>query len=287
MERVASRRLIEAAQALSPADRAMLDIWIHHDLDDAALARLTQTSPGAIASRRDGIVTGLALTLGLPPEHVREAIEGLACSDPVPAAQNGSAPAPEPPRGAVSRIDPEPPGETGPASYTPPPSSTLGRRDGERQRGRITRIAAAALASIALLAVLIVLLNGGSDARRTAVPRPLRPPAGPAHRQTFSELADGPAGVTGSVAYLGAAPHVRLVITASGLPPAGGDHYELWLYNSIIDSVPLSQLSGATAQVTVTLPPGYRRFRWLDISRQPPGAAHHSGVSVLRTPTGP
>lgn len=287
MERVANRRLIEAAQALSPADRAMLNIWIHHDLDDAALARVTQTSPEAIGSRRDGIVTGLALTLGLPPEHVREAIEELAHSEPAPAAQNGSAPAAEPPSKAISREQPEPPGETGQASLTPPPRSPQRRRDADRRRGTITRIAAA-LASLAVLVVVVVLLSGGSDARRSPVPRAPRPSAtGPAHRQALSGLAGGPAGVTGSLAYSGASPHVRLVMMVSGLPPAAGDHYELWLYNSIIDSVPLGQVSGATGQLTVALPPDYRRFRWLDVSRQPAGAAHHSGVSILRTATGP
>jgi hypothetical protein len=288
MDRVANRRLIEAAQALSSADRALLNIWIHHGLDDTALARLTQTSPGAIASRRDGIVTGLSSTLGLPPEHVRDAIEELAHSERVPAAENGSAPPAVRPSNAVSQQPPEPPGETGPALVTPPPSSASGRRDGERQRGRMTRVAAAALASIALLLVLIVLLSGGSDASRSAGPRPQRSsPAEVGHRQAFSELAGGPAGVTGSVAYFGAPPHVRLVMTVRGLPPPGGDRYELWLYNSIIDSVPLGQLSGETGQLTVALPSDYRRFRWLDISRQPAGAAHHSGVSILRTATGP
>ena len=62
----------------------------------------------------------------------------------------------------------------------------------------------------------------------------------------------------------------------------GPDHYEVWLYTSIIGSVTLGRL-GPGGDGSFTLPAMVTRYAWIDISRQPPGRIEPSGDSVLRT----
>jgi hypothetical protein len=95
-------------------------------------------------------------------------------------------------------------------------------------------------------------------------------------------LPGGPAGVTGSIGLSGPAAAPRLVVSVAGLPAAGTGHYEVWLYNSVIDSRALASLGTSGGSVTVPLPADYRRYRWIDVSRQPAGSSVHSGLSVLR-----
>lgn len=62
----------------------------------------------------------------------------------------------------------------------------------------------------------------------------------------------------------------------------GRDHYAVWLYNSIIDSVPLGRL-GPGGSGSFTLPGMVTRYASIDISGQPAGRIEPSGDSVLRT----
>jgi anti-sigma-K factor RskA len=76
-------------------------------------------------------------------------------------------------------------------------------------------------------------------------------------------------------------------IDVSDLPPtARGQFYELWLLNSADDLISLGSFrvpaSGST-RVTVPLPPGAGRYRFVDLSVEPDdGNPAHSGDSVLR-----
>jgi len=88
--------------------------------------------------------------------------------------------------------------------------------------------------------------------------------------------------MSGSIGLAGAAAKPRLVITVSGLPPAGTGHYEVWLYNSVIDSRGLARLGATGGTATVPLPRDFRRFRWIDVSMQPAGTTVHSGISMVR-----
>jgi hypothetical protein len=60
----------------------------------------------------------------------------------------------------------------------------------------------------------------------------------------------------------------RITLRVHGLASPGSGHYELWLYNSIIDSRSLAVVR-RVGGVDVLLPAGYRHFRWLDLSLQP------------------
>ncbi len=101
--------------------------------------------------------------------------------------------------------------------------------------------------------------------------------------RTLGPLPGGIAGATGTVTLAsGPAGTKRLLVHVSGLPAAGSDHYEVWLYNSIIDSVALGRL-GPNGTGSFTLPAVVARFASIDISRQPAGSALPSGASLLRS----
>ena len=74
---------------------------------------------------------------------------------------------------------------------------------------------------------------------------------------------------------------VRLAV--DGLA-SGGATYRVWLYDTIIGARPLAVLHGPSARATLRLPADTRGFRFVDVSRQPPGAHGHSGRSILRVP---
>lgn len=109
-------------------------------------------------------------------------------------------------------------------------------------------------------------------------------PAAPASNpRTLTPLPGGVAGTTGLVTLVrGPAGTQRLLVNVSGLPAAGSDHYEVSLYNSIIDSVPLGRLS-PNGRGSFTLPAVVKPFASIDISRQPAGSIEPSGASLLRS----
>jgi hypothetical protein len=149
--------------------------------------------------------------------------------------------------------------------------------------------------------VLVIALAGGSSQRNSKVRRtaarntPTAPPAAvppaipsaapPVSRPPaipVAALARGGAHAHGSVFLSGHAKRRRLKLTVRGLPAARRGHYEVWLYNSNIDSRPLGRLRTGVHHVKLKLPLGSRHYRWIDISFQPLGYSNHSGESVLR-----
>jgi hypothetical protein len=81
MSSVATTQLIDAAATLGPADRALLNLWVHRGLDDSALAGLSHLSVGAIQARRRMMVERLSADLELAPESVGDALQELASSN--------------------------------------------------------------------------------------------------------------------------------------------------------------------------------------------------------------
>src|SRR5665213_4245292 len=99
MTRFATRRLIDAAAKLDPADRALLNLWVNRGLDDERLTELTGMSIDALHARREKIVAQLAAELGLPDEDIRGALaqispddEALSPSGPIGVADVGPSP---------------------------------------------------------------------------------------------------------------------------------------------------------------------------------------------------
>jgi hypothetical protein len=98
----------------------------------------------------------------------------------------------------------------------------------------------------------------------------------------LAALPGGVAKATGAVVLTRDGRKLKLKLTVRELPAAHRGHYEVWLYDSIIDAKPLGRLAARVQHLTVTLPSGARHYRWIDISFQPAGFVNHSGVSVLR-----
>ena len=152
-----------------------------------------------------------------------------------------------------------------------------------------------------IVAVVIAIVAGGgsSSPPRRAAGTPTTPampttatqtptvatPAHPTGDPVPVPLAGLPGGLmhaSGSVKLSGKLKHLKLNLTVSGLPGAHAGHYEVWLYNSVIDSQPLARLRNGHHRLTARLPRNVRHYRWIDISFQPVGAVNHSGESELR-----
>ncbi|MEO8968903.1 MAG: hypothetical protein ABI427_15310 [Solirubrobacteraceae bacterium] len=125
--------------------------------------------------------------------------------------------------------------------------------------------------------------QSAASAASASTPASATTPTAPAvSHGTLGPLAGGIPGASGSVVLAAGPAGTQLLrVRVTGLPAAGSDHYEVWLYNSIIDSVPLGRL-GPGGTGSFTLPAVVTRFASIDISRQPRGTTEPSGASVLR-----
>src|SRR5450755_3150834 len=110
MSSVATRRLIDAAATLDPADRALLNLWVNRGLDDERLTELTGMSIEALGTRREKIVARLAAELGLPEPDIRGALEQISPDEEfvTPPDPKGITVEPSGPNGAVPPAAPEP-----------------------------------------------------------------------------------------------------------------------------------------------------------------------------------
>jgi hypothetical protein len=78
-----------------------------------------------------------------------------------------------------------------------------------------------------------------------------------------------------------------LSLKVTGLRKPHRGYYEVWLYNSIVDAQSIGRSRSGTIVVKKKLPANYKRYRYIDISREPAdGNPNHSGMSVLRVSTG-
>jgi Anti-sigma-K factor rskA len=144
----------------------------------------------------------------------------------------------------------------------------------------------AALASAALLAAGLaagLLISRGDDpALRGSEPRQ----RADALRVALEPVGDRGGGAAGAVTLTGRAGG-RASVRLTGLrPSAGGDFYELWLLGDDGELVSLGSVrvpASGRAELRVELPVDPRRFRYLDVSREPAdGDPGHSADSVLR-----
>jgi hypothetical protein len=311
VNRFATRRLIDASATLDSADRALLNIWINRGLDDAAMARMTGLSEEAIAERRARVVAHLSQELGLPPEHVRSALteiavvpDGPADAHPAPAAApNRAETAPADPP-AANRAATAPGQASREATWAAAEPDAPAGRGGDRRRGAWIVLAVGVLIAALIFAIAL----GSSGSGRQPAPRHSRTrPSAQAGSSTSSNagatssttggpgsgsgqssaerLVALPGGVqraTGTVLVGRTSPNLRLDLRVSQLPPASHGHYEIWLYDTLVSSQPLGRLRTGVTQMSVPLPGDARRYPWIDISFQPPGAVFHSGDSVLR-----
>jgi hypothetical protein len=328
MPSLATRRLIDAAATLEAADRALLNLWVNRGFDNDRLAALSRMPRDTLDVRRERIVEHLSEELGLPPDHVNEALEELAASaretitaglNGVGAAQgsgtevvNGAAlpvmaglllgPAAAragaltPPPAPADPLTP-PPAPADP--LTPPPAPAASRRGLRRPVLWLV----VGLFVLAVGVLVAALASGGGPTRHpaiTAVSTPSTAPAvnptspsptpapptrtagGPVTTAGLGGLPGGLAHARGVVQLVGPMKHLRLRVTVRGLPAPVRGHYEVWLFNSVLNSRALGRLRAGVRRATYRLPAGARRYRWIDVSFQPLGVVNHSGESELR-----
>ena len=165
---------------------------------------------------------------------------------------------------------------------TPPPAPWPAEETRPARRRRLVlRPVAAALASILLLAAGIgaglLLANDDDDGA-----------GGDLERVELAPVASGAANA-GGTAELRPEAGGRATVELRGLRPSGDrDFYELWLLGEDGELVSLGSVrvpESGDATLDVELPVDPKRFRFLDVSREPDdGDPAHSTVSILRGP---
>jgi hypothetical protein len=197
---------------------------------------------------------------------------------------------------ALPATDETPPGA--PDEPPPPPPEEEPPEAPRRHRRWLWVVIAAAVLIVA--AVIALVAGGGSSppaphraastptmpttatqAPTVSTPTPAHPTAAPVP-VPFAGLPGGLLHASGSVKLSGPVKHLKLNLTVRGLPTAHNGHYDVWLYNSVIDSQPLGRLRNGRHQLTARLPANARHYRWIDVSFQPLGVVNHSGESELR-----
>ena len=261
MSVLATRHLDDASAALPAAERALLNLWVHRGLEDRELAEMTGMTIETIELRRARIVAALSDELGLPSSQLESELSAMATASRTHSARPHQ-----------------------------PLSSAAGERvhsAGQRRprRGH-RRWPALMVGVVALVVILAVILGAGSSGggRKSRGGTETRRAQTLRVTQTLLPLPGGVAGVHGSASLTGKPGDFSVVLRVLGLPAASRGHYEAWLYDSILDSVPLGRVVNGARNVGFRLPADAGRFRFIDVSFQPPGVSNHSGESVLRAP---
>jgi hypothetical protein len=155
-----------------------------------------------------------------------------------------------------------------------------------RRRRIIAGVLAAGVAAI-VLAIVLIGGNGDGDSQRASRP-------GASANQQQARLVGqarlervGRGNAEGVAVIAERAGQFQLLVQARGLEPSGrGAAYEVWLYKSPGDAVSLGgQVTDerGTLQGAGPLPPNFRTYRYIDISREKIDRnPKHSGTSVLR-----
>jgi hypothetical protein len=117
----------------------------------------------------------------------------------------------------------------------------------------------------------------GTTAARATTAQPKTPKAPKAGGPSVLARVPGIGGAArGTVTLHGS----RLAVNLRGL---GAGTFQVWLYDTVIQSVPLgAPLKGPAATLAVTLPAGSGAYRFIDVSREGDANPGHSGRSVLR-----
>jgi hypothetical protein len=242
-----------ALEELDPGARALLDLTVRRGLRDEDLAELLKTEPTEVARRRADALERVAAEVGSSrPEELPEV------------------------RTALAELPPEGWGIRASGPRTPP--TPIVPADPVRVSPR--RILYALLPLVAVAVIVAALLAAGAyhggDEGNGPAPAPA-PPQARAGQAQLTPLMGSPA--RGSARISGG----RLELTASGLRPRA--RYQVWLYDSIVDAVPVGSLRGPSGRIDARLPAGAARHRFLDVSLEPAdGNRNHSGQSVLRVP---
>ncbi len=248
---------------LGPEDRALLELSVVREVSDDDIASLLGVDAARVQDRREEALERVVGQIGEGgPDDVRETLRGLADARWRSPDDTRTHPAP-------------------PAAPVPPPAAD----DGPGGPSRAVRPVFVAALVIAALAALMVKLSGKDDVEPGpgSRPAPASGTAGEPGARRLAPLAGGPA--TGTIRVVRHGQGSRLRLRVLGLPSPRTGGYVAWLYNSVSDARPLGGQLRGTFSLDAPLPADYKRYRFVDISREPAdGNRNHSGESVLRTP---
>jgi hypothetical protein len=280
---VQADRLPAAIGDLDPGNRALLDLSLRRGVSDAEIGELLRKEPADVARGRDAVLELLADALAVGGHDRRERVRQAVAALPDDAWRAGPSPPPPPPPSEPRLAEREPPAE--------PPAA--GDRDGDpffepepRRSRRGGLIAVLGIVAV-LVALAVLLLSGGDDDDEPDEAN--RNSSQPAQDGGSSQ---GPQGRTEQLTALRggkgagrvAVTDEAATITIRGLPDPNGA-YQVWLYDSVVQAQSLGTVQGGSGRLEVKLPPDARRYRFLDVSREPADAnPNHSGDSVLRAP---
>jgi hypothetical protein len=251
-----------------PEDRALLDLSLRRKVKDDVVAAVMRLQPEEVAPRRAAALDRLAAELGIYDDAERARLSDQLAE--LPADQW-----------------PDEPGAPEPVATAPP----AGPADTPKETAKSRRRPGAAIAVVvvgALLGGFVGLLLFGGDAdddKDGSAPATAQAPA-PEPAAKSVELtalgADFPG--HGTARIEGSGTESRLVMSLRDLPPRE-EAYQVWLYNSLTDALPIDRVVGSTLDIDEVLPVDPAGYKYIDVSREPiDDNPNHSGASVMRVP---
>lgn len=247
-----------ALRQMSPEERALIELSLVRGVSDADIASLLATEPHTVRERRDVALGELATAAGDGSERGR-----AAAADHLRGRERNAD------SGVATELDSD-----AAAAVDEADGSEVATASQPQGRRRATRLGLALLGGL-VVAALVALVGKGGDTGAGVGAAPAAKPA------RLEPLITGSATGTAHVVTRGGTTRLRLSVRGLPAPPKGG--YVIWLYNSVGDARALGGQLRGTFTTDTPLPPGYHRFRFIDISREPAdGNRNHSGQSVLR-----
>jgi hypothetical protein len=264
-----------ALARLDPASRALLDLSLRRGMRPEEISDLLATDPESVIVAREQALDHLAADLHIDREEQRDYLRARLAELPGEAWTP-----PKQPQAKRER----------PLSTPEPPAAEAT----DETRYRLPLMVG--LLAVAIVALVIALSSSGDDKKPSPPPSQANPTAAdkpPAAKPPTAKPQSQPsptvrlAPVAGGGAVKGTA-HLsdggkRLQLRIDGLPRGS---YQVWLYNSVIDSKSIGGARGGSRiSLDAKLPADAAKYRYVDISRErADGNANHSGESVARVP---
>lgn len=255
-----AERIDDALERLSPDDRALLELSLRRGVSDDEIAALLHVHREHVEHRRELALERISSELDSPSRAEVAALIGRS------GRTNGDRAVDVPPMPSPTRRR---------RATDLPPSSEA------RRRMRRRRFLLGLALVVAAAAALVIWLSSGPDKEPVLGPHAPAPAPAPAPKAGGPQVPLAPVAgsrATGTAQLRGS----RLVVRISGLP-AGS--YAVWLFDDVSNARMVAHFSGSTARLEAPLPAGFGRYRFIDVSSEPPdGNPNHSGASVLRAP---
>jgi hypothetical protein len=261
-----------ALERLDPASRALLDLSLRRGMRTEEIAEVLGAETESVEASRDEALRRIAVEVGMEDDAVRDRLAELPPDEWI--GGNGSTVVEAPEAEAEAEAEAE--------TEEPEPAAEPPAEDKPKRRGGIWPLLLGLLLTAGV--IVAIALGTGDNGDESTVSQPSssnaqKPAPAPKTESGAAKLqAVGSVKGTGEARVSGG----KLRLTAS--LPRGT--YEVWLYNSILDARSIARAKGARISVNAKLPGNWKRFRFVDVSRERrDGNLSHSGESVLRLRT--